>query len=123
MKKIYSKVEAQAVVQGILDEIKKKKSDLDRPDAFIDEHPWTLKYLSGGFSESNDLLRRVHSNPESAKVVEVEIPATIRTYRSEHRMRPQIKFEIVVDGIEKNGRSFIFNFDEKSDDVYICTNG
>lgn len=123
MKKSYTKETARSAVEGLLAEIKAKKSDFDCPDDFISEHCWSLKYLSGGFSEANDLFRRVHSNPNGASVIEVAITEKVKKFREERGMKPQVKLQIVVDKVSYNGQSYIFTFEEQDDGTYICLNG
>jgi len=104
-----------AMVRSLVEEARKKPDKLTQPKNFIDQHPWTLKYLAIGWSEAEELMRLAKS--EGVKVVNVTIsPKYQARYSGGHRMAVRVHNDNILF------KPFIFWF-RKVKDGYISLSG
>jgi hypothetical protein len=119
--KFYTRKEAEEVVKKLLSTAAARKNELEVPNEFIAEHPWTLKYLSH-FAEANDFLAMAKTT--GVKVAEEVQRESIIRYRREHGMRQQIVFTVTVpEGTNLRTKVQRFTFELFDTDKYRCING
>ena len=91
--------------------------DHDVANAFIEEHPWTLKYVSDGFSEAEQL--REMSETQSDFGI---IPDTVSDQEKAFCLRNGFK-QVVRYVTSGKGRTFTFHFDQVEPDGYLAVSG
>jgi len=117
-RKKYSREGVFQVIQALFATIKARANEMDVPYKFIDEHPWTLKYLSH-FSEANSLLEMCRR--EGARVVESPWNEELQALREARGMKPQLRFRITTPLLPKGHEPF-FAFEDQGDGTFIPLN-
>ena len=90
--------------------------DHKRVRVFVDKHPWTLKYMSYGFSEANQL--REFAEKVGFQIT-LQVPNELETkYRERHGKTKVIRYETPLG----NARQFVFIFECVRGDIYKVIN-
>lgn len=123
---IYTKESALAAIKELVKwsaQREEKYYDNFEMNAFIDEHPWTLRHLSVSFDGAEQFADNLCAKSNVA-VKELPLSETCKKYRAKNHMPEQIRFIVYLnepDFWEKYYR--IFSFESFNGIEYTCING
>ena len=115
----YTRSQVDELMEEMANIIKARKSKADIPAYFIEEHPWTKKYLCVGYSEANQLLEL--AKEPAFGITFVPMSETEREWRHDRKMK--MKLHLRTTGGTQFDRVFSFYFEEQEQDLYIPLNG
>ncbi len=123
MKNTYAnKPEIVALLAQLVAIAAAKKHSMDVPQDFIDQHPWTLKYLSN-FAEAKAFM-------EIAKHPKVEVEEIVPeprhvAFRKKHNLAEVLTFRVTrprCGGFDHSAEQY-FRFDKQEDGTFLAVNG
>lgn len=114
---LYSRDEVFQLMENLFVAIKARTGEMDVPDLFIAEHPWTRKYLSH-FSEADTLL--VECKSKGAHIIEAPWSEKLEMIRNERGLKSQLRFRIATPELSES--RFIFSFEDRGDGMFIPLN-
>ena len=123
MKNTYAdKPEIVALLAQLVAVAAAKKHSMDVPQDFIDQHPWTLNYLSN-FSKAKAFME-IAKHPK-VEVQEITPNPLHVAFRKKHTLLEVLTFRIArprCGGLDYSADEY-FRFDKQEDGTFLAVNG